>query len=262
MEAVMEHLLARLGLTFKDCIAFALLSLLVLAMLPLLGATVFVLRPALIAAIALLVIVGCGLLALSARFRNWLHEESLPEIDYRGLRLDRDTRISPHHSWARIYDVVVVGVDDILQAALGPIDEVELPAEGTRVRSGEPLFVLRHADRRIEVASPISGTVLACNSAIRKNPSLINDNPFHDGWVVRLQSDVPAEERRSLLSGSRARMWFRREVDQLFESLATSRPDDAATEVEIPAVQIHRRLDDHAWRELSSAFRAPRSHPA
>jgi glycine cleavage system H protein len=263
MEAVMQHVMTRPSVTIiKDCIACILVCLLAIAVLPLLGAVVFVLRPGLIAAAALLVIVGCGLFALSARFRTWLNEESLPEIDYRGLRLDHDARISPHHSWARIYDVVVVGVDDILQAAIGPVDEVELPAEGSRVRCGEPLFVLHHADRRIEVASPISGTVLACNSALRKDPSLINENPFHDGWVVRLQSDMPAEERKTLLSGSRGRAWFRREVDRLFDTLGVSRQDDAAAARQIPASQIHRRLDDDAWRELSSTLRASRSRPA
>jgi glycine cleavage system H protein len=258
----MEHLMTRHSSLIVDCLLGFLLAAAILAILPVIGALIFIVRPGIIIAATLLLIIIVALFASSRRFRAWVHEESMTDIDYRGLKLDPHTRVSLNHSWARIYDVVVVGVDDILQAALGPIEAVELPADGTRVRSGEPLFVLCHADRRIEVASPISGTVLACNSAIRKNPALINENPFHDGWVVRLQSDVPSEERKSLLCGCQARKWFREEVDRLFETLGGSRRDDAAVEAEIPPAQIHSRLDDHAWRELSSTLRAQSSHPA
>jgi glycine cleavage system H protein len=244
----MEHLMTRHSSLIVDCLLGFLLAAAILAILPVIGALIFIVRPGIIIAATLLLIIIVALFASSRRFRAWVHEESMTDIDYRGLKLDPHTRVSLNHSWAQIYDVVVVGVDDVLQAALGPIDDVELPAVGTSVRRGDPLFVLRHDDRRIEVAAPISGTVLACNSKIRQQPSLINEHPFHEGWIVRLQSDVPSEERKTLLSGRRARKWFRCEVDQLLDSLVTPRLEGN----EVPAERIHCCIDDQAWNELST----------
>ena len=257
----MESVMTRPKVFPKDCMVCGLLCLAAVTILPVIAVLIFTFRTAVIAGAAALLVVGCGLCAFNSRFRNWLREESAEEIRHRGLRLDQNAYLSPQHSWALLYRSVVVGVDDMLQAALGPIDEVELPTQGTLVRRGEPLFVLRHGDRRIEVASPISGTVLACNEDVRANPALINERPFHEGWVVRLQSEDLARERDTLLHGKEARAWFREEVDGLYEHLKpvparSGEPAPAA----LPTEQIHRRIDDFAWRDLESKLGA--HHPA
>lgn len=243
----MENVMTRPSVFPKDCVMCGVVCVAAVAVLPAIAVAAFMLRTFLIAAVVIALIALCALCAFNGRFRKWLVEETAEEIEHRGLRLGQDAYMSPQHSWALLYSSVIVGVDDMLQAALGPVDGLELPEPGTRVKRGDPLFVLKHGERRIEVAAPISGTVLATNEAVRANPGLINEKPFHEGWVVRLQSEDLATERKSLLHGKEARAWFRREVDGLYRHLA---PEGPAADA-LPAGRIHERIDEPSWRDLS-----------
>ena len=243
----MESVMTRPSVFPKDCVLCGVVCIAAVAVLPAIAVAAFMLRTFLIAGVVIALLALCAMCAFNGRFRKWLVEETAEEIEHRGLRLGQDAYMSPQHSWALLYSSVIVGVDDMLQAALGPVDGLELPEPGTHVKRGDPLFVLRHGERRIEVAAPVSGIVLATNEAVRANPELINEKPFHEGWVVRLQSEDLATERKSLLHGKEARTWFRREVDGLYEQIE---PDDQTPET-LPTGRIHERLDEPAWRNLS-----------
>lgn len=257
----MEHVVARLNA--KDIIVAGVISLAVVAGLPVLGILVFALRPVLIVAVLAAIPTACLLWVFSGRFRQWLAAETELEVNYRGLRMPQDLALHPSHSWARMYDVVVVGADDLVQAALGPVEEVELPPNGRHVRRGDELFRLRHADRCLEVRAPVSGTVIAANETLRHHPELINQEPFGQGWVVRLRADDLQEDRPALLRGGRARVWFRREVDRLLEAMSTKGGATAASpEGPVPAAQLHRQIDDSAWNRLTATtFTAQRTEP-
>lgn len=230
-------------------------SLIVLMVcIPLLVVAAVVGRAVVLGLLAAALLGGTLLYLFHPRFREWLGVQVVPVIEHKGLRMGTDVALDRGHAWARLgRRRVVVGADDLMQATLGPIDSVELPTWGDEIRRGEPLFVLRRGDRSIEVNSPVSGTVTATNTRIREQPELVNEEPFGDGWAVTLRSWNPDADAERLRRGDDAHEWFRDEVDRLIALLEPSRAPalaDGGALVE----DLHRHVDDDAWRRLKDAF--------
>ena len=115
----------------------------------------------------------------SPRFREWFESLGEPQISYKGLHLATDIAVYPSHGWALISpENVAVGVDDLVQAALGPVEAVELPPTGNRVRQGERPLLGAPGRPPSGGYAPISGTVVATNQALLLRPGLINEGPF------------------------------------------------------------------------------------
>jgi glycine cleavage system H protein len=211
----------------------------------------------------LLILVGVaailgGLVAsqISPRFREWLEAAGEANISYNGLRLATDVAAHPRHGWARIWRAeAVVGADDLVQATLGPVESVELPAVGTRVEQGDRLFSLWRGNRKVDVRAPLSGQVVTRNEALLSNPGLINAKPFSGGWAVRLKADNLRKDRQILVEGRQARGWFRHEIDRFIgsvlcpETASPTLPDGGAL-----VADLHRQIDDRAWQELTATF--------
>ena len=145
-----------------------------------------------------------------------------------------------------------VGVDDLLQRALGPVDEIELPDVGDHVEAGEPLFSLRHGSRTLDVGSPVAGTVLETNPELLDSPTTINRSPYADGWAARLAADDVKASLRSLRSGRESRRWFRGEVDRLVGQVSAGRAG-AMTLSDGGAVvpSLHDEIDAETWDRLA-----------
>ena len=217
-------------------------------------------RPLFVGA-AVVVVLCAAWYLISPGFRRWLDAKIDDQVHYKGLRLPAGIALHRNHSWAQIFPRhVFVGADDLVQAALGPLQAVDLPPVGMRVEEGDRLFSLRRGNRSVEVLAPITGTVLTRNESLLKHPGLINDKPFTGGWAVQLRPDNIAEERRRLLVGKEARTWFGRETDRLVasmhgeEAIETSLAD-GGTLVD----DLYRHIDDDAWKRLTESFFVPQS---
>ena len=79
-----------------------------------------------------------------------------------------------------------VGVTDYAQDQLGEIVYLELPEPGARVMAGEPLGVIESAKAVIDLISPLSGEVRERNEAAMEQPTLVNEQPYADGWLLRV----------------------------------------------------------------------------
>lgn len=206
--------------------------------------------------VASICILAAVLYVMSPSFRSRLDAKIDEQMQYKGLRLISGTDFHPSHSWARILLWhVLVGADDLVQAVLGPVQAVDLPAVGTRVKEGDPLFTLRRGNRSVAVRAPISGIVIARNEQLLKHPALVNNEPFHRGWAVRLRPENASQDRRRLLHGEEARTWFGREIDRLMTSLhadevLTTCLADGGT----VAHDLYQHIDDDAWNRLSETF--------
>jgi glycine cleavage system H protein len=240
---------------WRDGLAIAAIAVLILVMLPVLAAVVLLGRTALLAGALVLGATGLAAYTASALFRDWLALHTEPQVTYKGLRLAPDVVLAPAHTWARMEeDEADVGVDDLAQSVLGPVQQVILPEPGRTVRRGEPLFRLRHAARWLTARSPVNGTVVAVNDALRERPGQVNESPFVKGWVARLWDGDLKRQRGDLLRGTRAVEWFRREVDRMVASLGEPQPVPTLADGGVMVDQLHRRIDEQAWRRLEEAF--------
>ncbi len=99
------------------------------------------------------------------------------------------------HEWARLEEdgSVTVGITDHAQNALGDVVYVELPEDGQQVSSGEEAGVVESVKAASDIYSPVTGTVVAINSALDDEPEKVNQDPYGEGWFFKLQPDDAAE---------------------------------------------------------------------
>jgi glycine cleavage system H protein len=90
-------------------------------------------------------------------------------------------------------NVGTVGMSEHAQAQLGDVVFVELPAVGDKIAKGAQAAVVESVKAASEVFSPASGEVVAVNSALESEPSLINEDALGKGWIVKLRLSDPAE---------------------------------------------------------------------
>lgn len=90
-------------------------------------------------------------------------------------------------------DVGTIGISEHAQAQLGDVVFVELPAIGDKVAKGAQAAVVESVKAASEVFSPVSGEVVAVNSALENEPSLINEDALDRGWIVKIKLSNPAE---------------------------------------------------------------------
>lgn len=99
------------------------------------------------------------------------------------------------HEWIRVDDDgVMVGITHYAQDALGEVVFVELPEVGTTVDAGEELGTLESVKAVSEFLAPVAGEVVEVNVRLEAEPNLINDDPYGDGWLVKMSGSVENEE--------------------------------------------------------------------
>jgi glycine cleavage system H protein len=98
-----------------------------------------------------------------------------------------DLMYARSHEWVKADgDAVVVGITHYAQDQLGEVVYVELPEVGTGVDVGDELGTLESVKAVSEFISPVAGEVLEVNERLSDEPNLVNDDPYGDGWLVRL----------------------------------------------------------------------------
>jgi glycine cleavage system H protein len=103
------------------------------------------------------------------------------------MELPDDLKYSKEHEWARPEkDGLVVGITDYAQESLGEIVYVELPEEGSQVARSEVFGVVESTKAVSDLYAPVSGTVVEVNDTLLDNPELINEDPYEDGWMIRI----------------------------------------------------------------------------
>ena len=103
------------------------------------------------------------------------------------LHLPDDIRYTDEHEWARITgDIARIGVSDYAQDQLGDIVFVELPAVGDTIARGEVFGTLESVKAVSELYLPLSGEVVAVNTALTAAPELINQDPYA-AWIIEVR---------------------------------------------------------------------------
>ena len=111
------------------------------------------------------------------------------------MNIPEDLRYTPEHEWIRDMGdgVFRIGITDYAQDQLGDVVYVELPEEGKMVSSGDLMAESESTKSVGEVYAPNAGVVTALNEAVVQDPSLVNQSPYDEGWLVdmRIDGDMP-----------------------------------------------------------------------
>jgi glycine cleavage system H protein len=111
-------------------------------------------------------------------------EESYPE----------ELKYHPEHDWARIDgDEAVLGITWYAQDALGELVHFEPPEEGAAIAKDASYGEVESVKAVSELISPLSGEVVAVNQQVVDAPETVNEDPYSDGWLVRVRISDPSE---------------------------------------------------------------------
>jgi glycine cleavage system H protein len=103
-----------------------------------------------------------------------------------------DLRYAETHEWVRLQEdgIVTVGITDHAQHLLGDLVFVELPEVGRTVSAAESCAVVESVKAASDVYSPVDGVIVEVNELLADNPELINEDPYGEGWILRLKTSA------------------------------------------------------------------------
>ncbi len=110
-----------------------------------------------------------------------------------------DLQYTKSHEWVRVEgDVATVGITEHAQDELGDVVFVELPEQGATLEAGDSFGAVESVKAVSDLYAPVGGEVVEVNGALENNPEKINEDPYGEGWILKLQTS----DRADLLSAA------------------------------------------------------------
>jgi glycine cleavage system H protein len=105
-----------------------------------------------------------------------------------------DLSYTKDHEWVRTKgNEATVGITDHAQHQLGDVVYVELPKVGDKFEASEPFGSVESVKAVSEVYMPLAGSVIEVNESLNDSPEQVNEDPYGDGWMIRIKIDNPAQ---------------------------------------------------------------------
>jgi glycine cleavage system H protein len=107
----------------------------------------------------------------------------------------KELKYTKSHEWLRAESdgTVTVGITQHAQELMGDLVYVELPAQGTKVTAGKECSVVESVKAASDVYAPVSGEIVAVNTAVSDAPETVNKDPYGAGWMFRIKPSNQAE---------------------------------------------------------------------
>lgn len=111
------------------------------------------------------------------------------------MNIPEDLKYTREHEWVRIEgDAAVVGITDYAQGELGDVIYVDITESlGMEVEQGAPLGSIEAVKTVSEIYSPLTGNIQDINMDIQEKASLLNTDPYGDGWIIKIQYEDEGE---------------------------------------------------------------------
>lgn len=115
------------------------------------------------------------------------------------MKIPADLRYTPEHEWVRIDgEVATIGITDYAQGELGDIVFVELPAVNATTAQMKSFGTIEAVKTVSELFAPLSGTIIEVNAKLNDHAELINQEPYGEGWLVKIKFSNPGEVNQLL----------------------------------------------------------------
>ena len=112
-----------------------------------------------------------------------------------------DLKYATTHEWVKIEgDLVITGISDHAQDALGDLVYVEAPEVGTQLTAGQQAGVVESVKTASDIHAPVSGVVVEVNTELEDDPNFVNDAPYGKGWIYKIKPDNMADVEKLLSS--------------------------------------------------------------
>ena len=104
------------------------------------------------------------------------------------MDIPEDLQYTEEHEWVLVEDdVATLGITDFAQGELGDVVFVEMPQVGDLVQQMEPFGTIEAVKTVADLFAPISGEVVEVNTLLEDSPHLINEDPYGEGWIIKIK---------------------------------------------------------------------------
>lgn len=108
------------------------------------------------------------------------------------MNIPQNLRYTKDHEWVRLEgNTAVIGITDFAQGELGDIVFVEIETEGEALAAEEVFGTVEAVKTVSDLFMPVAGEVLEVNTAIADNPALVNEDPYGQGWMIKVKVSNP-----------------------------------------------------------------------
>lgn len=110
------------------------------------------------------------------------------------MNIPAQLKYTTGHEWVRIEgDMAFIGITDYAQGELGEIVYVDVPTEGETVAAGEVFGSIEAVKTVADLLMPVEGEVVELNAALEDQPELVNNDPYGEGWIIKVKMADPAK---------------------------------------------------------------------
>ena len=110
------------------------------------------------------------------------------------MEFPSNVKYTKEHEWIRVEgDIAYVGITDYAQEQLGDIVFVDIPTEGETLAADEVFGTIEVVKTISDLFLPVTGEILEQNEALADQPELVNQDPYGEGWLIKVRMSDPAE---------------------------------------------------------------------
>jgi len=172
-----------------------------------------------------------------------------------GFEVPQDYGFHPGHTW--VVDEgrqnARVGIDAFAGNLFGKIDSIEVTDLNRWVRQGQPLCTVTREGRSVDLLSPVEGVLVSVNHEVLKNPNLIVDDPYRNGWVGMIKAPELKTNFKNLLQGPVILPWMQNSLARLGAMVQQLTPA-LAQDGGLPIKGLLFQVDEKTQHELAQEF--------
>ncbi|MGA7463430.1 MAG: glycine cleavage system protein H [Candidatus Korobacteraceae bacterium] len=172
-----------------------------------------------------------------------------------GFEVPEEYCFHPGHTW--VVDEgrqnARVGIDAFAGNLIGKIDSIEIADLNRWVRQGQPLCTITREGRSVEMLCPIEGVLVSVNHEVLKNPNLIVDDPYRNGWLCQIKAPEMATNVKNLLRGAIVPAWMQNSLARIGAMVQQMNPA-LAQDGGLPVKGLLFQVDANAQQQLAREF--------
>ena len=172
-----------------------------------------------------------------------------------GFEVPEEYCFHPGHTW--VVDEgrqnARVGIDAFAGNLIGSIDSIEVADLNRWVRQGQPLCTITRDGRSVEMLCPVEGVLVSVNHEVLKNPNLIVDDPYRNGWLCQIKAPEMSTNVKNLLRGAIVPAWMQNSLARVGAMVQQMNPA-LAQDGGLPVKGLLFQVDANAQQQLVKEF--------
>jgi glycine cleavage system H lipoate-binding protein len=176
-------------------------------------------------------------------------------LDVQGFKIPQGYYLHQGHCWAKLEEgsEVRLGIDDFALRLLGPPDQIKAPLVGKEIQQNRSDILMNRGKFEAKVLSPVSGIVTAVNSKLREQGNVANEDPYSEGWVLRIHTHNLRQDLKNLMIGEETETFYSQEIHRLYGVI-----EDETGPLAVDGGKLHNdifgNLPQLGWERLTKLF--------